>query len=56
MKIIKKGFGKDNKIIITKNLSKTKAIKLADSIELIVKHLNILENSLRKVAIAREIG
>ena len=56
MKIIKKGFGKDNEIIISRNLSKHKAIKLADSIELIIRHLKILENSLRKVAIAREIG
>ena len=56
MEIIKKGFGKDNKIVVSKNLSKHQAIKLADSIELIVKHLQILENSLRKVAIAREIS
>ena len=54
-KFIGKGFNKDNKIIISTKIPKHQAAKMANEIGLIISHLKMLEDDLRKSIILQEI-
>ncbi len=54
--LIQKGFTKNGEIIIHKLINPKRALNLADKIALIKKHLNYLENDLRKGAMKAQIG
>jgi len=54
-KIINKGFSKDGEVKIYERINPNQALKFAEKLVLIKRHLNLLENDLRKGAIQQKL-